>query len=1154
MGCDIGGILGRPDNDGKHSPSREFCGWTVLGVATSASAVSLGARVKKSVVYPLLGFVAAALVFSTVVYVFAWASRPDVTTPLPPPDPAYLARVEEDRKMVLDKKNPPRIQQEVDYSAGPGAAWWPKGESPILAQLVAEKKLPPVAERVGSEPIVMKGVDGIGRYGGTWQRLAVSNLDVITITWRLSGSNFARWSPQGAPVVPHIAKSWEVSSDLREYTFHLRKGMRWSDGVPFTADDVEYWYKYEVLYFDATPRMIRNAAGQGEVVKVDDYTLKIIFKEPNAVFIEKLASIGHQQVDYTEYFVPKHYLSRFHPEIGDQELIKRYMQAFQLSSSRALYQRLKQWHNPEHPRLWPWVYRNYTPNAPYVFVRNPYYCAVDTEGNQLPYLDRLVMDVRPGNLFGLTASSGQLSMQDRFMRYEDYVLLMSQAKRNGYSVYHWYQGTRSQYTIYPVINRRIDPDRPETAWKHQLLNDRRFRQALSLAINRRDVIDALYSGQGEPAQIDPGPETEYHSPKLFKSFTEFDPARANALLDELGLLKRDSDGYRCFPDGSKMVWFLNMTEFTGNDPAQFVVDDWARVGIRCVQRIRARQLFVAEKAAFEHDFTVWTSESDVIPFIESRNFVPTYVESFFAPGYGQWYQFGGLYGNPRANKPGSMEPPVGHPLRRNMEILEQILQEGSADRRRELFREIQETNAEEVWHISLLTSPPQLAVVKDGFKNVPRNVITGSNWMTPANGGLETYFWENPSDPPSVQAAVKEAMISIENDPANLQGRGEAVAGPAQQTKPALLEVETILRFLVIGSAVVFLILVAVRHPFVGKRLALMIPTLGVISVIVFVIVQLPPGDYVTTKMLEFEMQGTAASEQAIEDLRTDFYLNHSLPMRYAKWVGLLWFTSFKPEDTGLLQGNMGLSMEHNRSVNDVVGDRVALTLFVSVATLLFTWLLALPTGIFSAVRQYSIGDYILTFFGFLGMSVPGFLLAIVLMYGANQWFGISVSGLFSPEYATTPEWSWGKWVDLCKHIWVPVVVLGFAGTAGMIRVMRANLLDELRKPYVTTARAKGVRPLRLLFKYPVRLALNPFVSGLGALFPQLISGGAIVALVLSLPMMGPVMLDGLLAEDVYLAGSMLMVMSALGVFGTLVSDLLLLWLDPRIRVGGVSR
>jgi ABC-type dipeptide/oligopeptide/nickel transport system permease component len=242
--------------------------------------------------------------------------------------------------------------------------------------------------------------------------------------------------------------------------------------------------------------------------------------------------------------------------------------------------------------------------------------------------------------------------------------------------------------------------------------------------------------------------------------------------------------------------------------------------------------------------------------------------------------------------------------------------------------------------------------------------------------------------------------------------------------------------------------------------------------------------------------------------------------------------------------------MEHEKPASEVIGERIGLTIIVSLATVVFAWCFALPAGIFSAVRQYSPGDYVLTFVAFLGMSVPSFLFAVVVLYAAKRWFGLNMEGLFSPDYATVPGWSWAKFVDLMKHLWLPVLVLGFGSSAGMMRVMRANLLDELKKPYVTTARAKGVRPLRLLLRYPVRLALNPLVSSIGGLFPQLVSGGAIVAMVLSLPMVGPTLLDALIAEDVYLAGSMLMVLSLLGAVGTLVSDLLLLWLDPRIRLG----
>jgi len=264
--------------------------------------------------------------------------------------------------------------------------------------------------------------------------------------------------------------------------------------------------------------------------------------------------------------------------------------------------------------------------------------------------------------------------------------------------------------------------------------------------------------------------------------------------------------------------------------------------------------------------------------------------------------------------------------------------------------------------------------------------------------------------------------------------------------------------------------------------------------------------------------------------------------------VGFEWFITFDAADRGLIQGDMGRSMETDRPVTEMIGDRLLLTILIAIGTILLTWCLAIPIGIFSAVKQYTAGDYVITVISFLGMCVPPFLLALVLM----AWVG--ASGLFSPEYAAQPEWTAGKVVDLLKHIWIPVVVLGLGGTGGMIRVMRANMLDELRKPYVTTARAKGVRPMKLLIKYPLRIAVNPFISRVGSLFPQLISGGAIVAIVLSLPTIGPLMLGALFNEDMYLAGSLLMLLSLLGIIGTLVSDLLLLLLDPRIRFEGGSR
>ncbi len=1087
--------------------------------------------------------------FTALLYACGLWLRPDVTTLPGPPQPDELAAVEAARVEAkhLDLAHPPVIQRDVNYDEGPKADWWPKHEAPVLTELVRAGKLPSVAERVGSEPVVMEGVDGIGNYGGSWYRLANANYDLTTIYWRMSSANLVRWSPQGYPIVPHIAKSWEISPDYRVFTFTLRKGMRWSDGYPLTSEDISYWYEREIKYFKIQPRFMRAGMTLGRVEKIDDLHVRFVFEQPYPLFLERLASVGMNYDDYTEHIVPAHYLRQYHPEIGNQDLIRKTMEAYKLSSPVAVYRRIKFYLNPEHPRLWPWVYHTYQPTTPQTFVRNPYYFAVDSQGNQLPYLDRLVMDIKTNNLIAVSASNGEPSMQDRHIRYEDHILLLGNARRNDYSVYHWKPSTQSLFTIFPNLNRRIDPARPDTKWRHAMLNEARFRQALSLAINRRDIIDAEFNGQTEPAQIVPPPDSPFHNARLYKSFTEYDPARANALLDSLALTKRDSEGYRTFPDGTRMTFVLNLTDYAIEGPAQFVADDWAAVGVRAIIRLRARKLFEQEKLTYEHDFTVWTGESEFYPLAEPRNFVPTYWESFYAPGFGIWYQNGGLYGDPAAKRPNSIEPPIGHPLRRAMEVLEETKVLPDAAARRAHFDEALEIAADNVWTISISTPPPQLVVVKNGFRNVPRTAMFGAHLQSPGNAGIETYFWDRPADPASILEQTRQEIVTITPPPSAVAAEG---GDNARTTGPLVGAI----RWIVGIGAALGLILIAIRHPFIGRRLLLMIPTMFAISVIVFILIQLPPGDYVETRVARYEMEGTSSYDELAADLRKSFHLNDSVVKQYARWTGLMWFTSFKSSDTGLLQGNLGLSMEHEKPASEVIGDRLVLTLIISLCTVIFTWVLALPAGIYSAVRQYSAGDYGVTLLGFLGMSIPSFLLALILMYLARRWFGANIEGLFSAEFATMAGWNWAKVGDLAKHIWLPVIVLGVGGAAGMIRVMRANLLDELKKPYVTTARAKGVRPVKLLVKYPVRLALNPFVSGLGSLFPQLVSGGAIVAMVLSLPMIGPALLDALLVEDVYLAGSLLMVLSLLGVVGTLVSDLLLLWLDPRIRLGGSNR
>ena len=325
---------------------------------------------------------------------------------------------------------------------------------------------------------------------------------------------------------------------------------------------------------------------------------------------------------------------------------------------------------------------------------------------------------------------------------------------------------------------------------------------------------------------------------------------------------------------------------------------------------------------------------------------------------------------------------------------------------------------------------------------------------------------------------------------------------------------------------------------YIARRVLLMIPTLILTSMLVFTIIELPPGDYFESYIAELEAQGEKVDKAELEYLKEQFGFDKHPVERYFIWV------------TGLVQGDLGYSFEHQLPVNKVVGDRLFFTILVSFVTIIFTWMIAFPIGIYSATHQYSWSDYGLTFLGLLGIATPNFLLALIMMYLANVYFGTTIGGLMDKQFINEPM-SWAKFVSILEHIWIPVIVIGTAGTAGMIRTLRANLLDELQKQYYVTARAKGLPPFKALTKYPLRMSLNFFISDIGSILPQIVSGAEIVAIVLSLETTGPLLIKALQSQDMYLAGSFLMFLALLTVIGVLISDILLAILDPRIRLGG---
>ena len=323
-------------------------------------------------------------------------------------------------------------------------------------------------------------------------------------------------------------------------------------------------------------------------------------------------------------------------------------------------------------------------------------------------------------------------------------------------------------------------------------------------------------------------------------------------------------------------------------------------------------------------------------------------------------------------------------------------------------------------------------------------------------------------------------------------------------------------------------------------RVLVMIPTLILISMLVFAIIELPPGDYFESYVQELRAMGETADLQEIEDLKARYGFDQPMPIRYLHWVG------------GMLQGDFGYSFEYRMPVSEVVASRMWLTVLVSMVTIIVTWVIAFPIGIYSATHQYSWGDYGLTFLGLLGIAIPNFMLALILMYFANVWFGVSIGHLMDREFLGQPM-SWEKARSILSHLWIPVLIIGTAGTAAMARRLRANLLDELDKQYVLTARAKGLHPFKVLTKYPLRMSLNFFVSDIGDILPSIVSGAEVVAIVLSLQTTGPLLIRALQSQDMYLAGSFLMFLSFLTVIGVLISDIALAILDPRIRLQGTA-
>ncbi len=1101
--------------------------------------------------FPSIYFWIALLIVVGVFYLLSLAlgqgwKTPDYTQ-------EEIDRVEELRSVSFDPRDPVVIAKDVDYSEGKSAEWYPKKQSPMLDRLVEDGDLPPLEERIGSDPMVLEGVDGVGKYGGTLSIPSVQLSPDPGWRWRCVG--FVRWSPQGIPVVPYMAKSWDISEDKRVYTFHLREGLRWSDGHPFTTEDIIYAYEIDsgLLRYKndikdglkaAPPDLWCGLTLDTKVEALDKHSIRFTFREPNGIFLYMLA-----QFKGGFFFMsPKHYLSKYYYEhapeqggYGDPELIERLVKEENLPNAKALYGQKKTFKNPDKPRLSPWICRTEKVTPPYELVRNPYFPVVDSRGNQLPYMDRVFLDYKDVKMLHESVSQGRYSFHcfvDGFVDYKDF---MSQRRKGGFEVYHWYSGDSSKFTIMFNMNIRGPEDEQEWKNKHELFNDIRFRKAMSHAIDREAIIDALYSGIGDACQNMPRKESLFYNEEALYKYTEYKPGLANRLLDEAGYTNRDEEGFRTFKDGSPILIIFTILEPHWEGMARFVIQYWEKLGIRSMLVVRTRTLFDMKKEQQTYDIYTWNGNNEYYPLLDPRYFVPG-IQCGYAPAYSQWYTMIERGFTPERirslKRPTVYSPPEGHPFEQTYRIYKRACRELDPEKQAEIFQEAVEIASENLWAISMVAAPATLAIVKNDLRNVPRTVVSAWDFLTPMNAYPETYFSEESRQRPEV---IKELQSQI------LKPRFES-----RHEDSGLIG--TVISWGFAIAFILFIIHACLRRPYIAHRLMLMIPTLAVISVIAFTMIQLPEGDYISNRIAVLETRGETVDPADIQLLKDMFFLDDPQVVRYVKWMGLKWFFSFDEKDKGLLQGFMGYSMQTQRPVNTMIGDRLLLTMAISAMTVLTMWIVSMPLGLYCAIKQYSLTDYLLTFIGFLGMCIPNFVLALFFIYMAKKFLGMNISGLFSPEFATDPTWSFAKVADLLKHIWVPIVVSAAAGTGGGIRGTRANMLDELRKPYVRTALAKGVHPFKVVIKYPFRMALNPFISGIGNIFPMLVSGGALIAIVLSLPTIGPLQLNAVMMQDMFMGGSLMMMFTLLGIIGTLVSDLLLLVLDPRIRYTGGTR
>ncbi|WP_285734639.1 ABC transporter substrate-binding protein [Nocardiopsis sp. ATB16-24] len=604
------------------------------------------------------------------------------------------------------------------------------GEAPMLAALVESGDLPPVEERLPDEPLVVEPHERVGVYGGEWNSAILGVGDWPWLGRTVGYENLTRWSTDWQEVIPNLAESWEYNEDATELTFTLRAGLRWSDGEPFTSDDVEFAYNDIFNNHDLTPVA---AAGPGTVEKVDEQTFTIVFDEPNALWA------GYDLLQYQVVTKPKHYLERFHidhnpdaDELAEEEGFTDWVEMFEAKAG--VIDSSRYWQNPDIPTMYPWkVVEPLADSGRMVLERNPYYWKVDTEGNQLPYIDRVVFDILPDEEVMLVrALNGEIDMHSRHFNTLANRPTLAEGRESGDFDFFELQPAEMNTAMISLNLTHEDEELRET------FNDRDFRAALSHAINRQDIIDVVYRGQGEPWQGAPRKDSPFYNEELATQYTEYDIDLANEILDEAGYDERDSDGLRTSPRGETVRFTLSVpTDFRPDivDSMEMVVGFWEDLDIDVDLNTEDRSLWQTRRENNEHDANVWSGDNGMMDAMyDPRWYAPTQSgESNFGIPWAQWYVSEG-------DDPRSQEPPAE--VVEHLEMYDAIKQEPDPAAREELMHDFLALTQEQFYAMGISLSPPGYGIVANDFHNVPETMYSSGNYNDPGPTNPEQYFIE----------------------------------------------------------------------------------------------------------------------------------------------------------------------------------------------------------------------------------------------------------------------------------------------------------------------------------------------------------------------------------------------------------------------------